>query len=167
MTYDRVLAEFGRDNVAARRKYRQFVEAGLAERLDSPWREAVHGVVLGSEHFVERTRRLLDTRADDRGVPALRQMRKNPTLATIIEATARTFGEDAADWRQGRRDDSLARAAAAYLARCRFGHSAGETAKALGYAGPSSVTRAVRRVENHPPGLSGRLAKIENACANH
>lgn len=62
---------------------------------------------------------------------------------------------------------TVARAAAAYLTRSRFGYPAGETPKPLGDAGPSSVTRAVRCVEERLGRLSGQLANIGEACANH
>ena len=147
----------------ARRAYRRFVAGGLDEPLDSPLDQAVHGVVLGAERFVERVRRLLDQRSDEAGIPSLRRMRKVPAWGTIIELTARAFGEDAGHWRPGRRDDSIARAVAAYVARRRFGYPAGQTAQVPACTAPSSVTRAVQRVERNLPRLSGRLAKIERA----
>jgi chromosomal replication initiation ATPase DnaA len=86
---------------------------------------------LGSERFVQQIRASLSRRPNDAGVPALRQFREAPSLDRIVEVVARYFGEDATHWRSGRRDDSPARAVAAYLARRRFGHSAGRTAVAL------------------------------------
>lgn len=167
VTYRRVLGEFGRDEITARRKYRQFVAEGMDGKVDSPFEEVVHGLLLGSQEFIDRVRSLIDLRPDDRGVPMLRRMRDVPGLPTVVEMVGRAFGRDDELWRRGRRDDSMARAAAAYLARVRFGHPAGEIARALGYAGPSSVTRAVRRVESDLCRLARQLERIERACTNH
>lgn len=166
VTYGRVLGEFGRQPAVARQRYRRFVAAGLDQRLDSPLDEAVHGVVLGSERFVSRVRRLLARRADDRGVPTLRRLRSRPSMKRITRSVSARFGMDASAWVPGRREDSLGRAAAAYLARCRFGYSATAVADALGYAGPSSVSQAIRRIAAASSRLAKALREIEEQLTN-
>ena len=52
---------------------------------------------------------------------------------------------------------------AAYLARRRFGHPAGEIAVLLGYRTASSVTRAVARIESGGNKLHRTATKLENA----
>ena len=64
-------------------------------------------------------------------------------------------------WSPGRRSDDASRAVAAYLARRRFGYPAGEVAKALGYRGAGSVTRAVARVEPGNERLKHTAANLE------
>ena len=166
MTYQRVLGEFGQDPAAARRAYRQFVAEGLDQAPASPLRQAVQGLVLGSATFVQRVQTLLAERAEDPELPTLRRLRKVPPLAWIIEHTAGQFGEDPAGWARGRRTDSIARAVAAWLARGRFGYPAGQTAKALGYGGPSSVAQAVRRVEAQRDTLARCLQQLVRDLAN-
>ena len=166
VTYDRVLAEFGSDGVSARRAYRRFVAEGLKRPLDSPLREAIHGLVLGSQRFVERIQVLLAEQSEDPARPELRQWRRVPPLARIIQATADEFGEDAVTWKRGRRDDSVVRAVAAWLARTRFGYPAGEVARALGYAAGSSVTQAIRRVERQPDRVAEGVRQLERTLAN-
>ena len=61
----------------------------------------------------------------------------------------------------GWRTNDARRAVTAYLARRRFGHPAGEVAKALGYRSGSSVTRAVARVESGTEQLRRTAAKLE------
>ncbi|MDY0169829.1 MAG: hypothetical protein RBS80_25015 [Thermoguttaceae bacterium] len=51
---------------------------------------------------------------------------------------------------------------AAYLARRRFGHPAGEIAVVLGYRTASSVTRAVARIESGSNKLDHAATKLEN-----
>ncbi len=166
VTYERVLAEFGREPAMARRAYRQFVAAGMDGQAVSPLREAVQGLVLGSAGFVQRVQDLLATQPADRERPQLARLRRVPSLARIAEVTAARFGADAARWMQGRRDDSMARAVAAWLARRRFGYAAGATARALGYAGPSGVAQAILRVEAERNRLAGALRQVERRLTN-
>ncbi len=56
-------------------------------------------------------------------------------------------------------------AAAAYLARRRFGYSATAVAAALGYRGHSSVHYAIGRIEQGGPRLSGIVSEIEGRIA--
>jgi putative transposase len=166
VTYERVLGEFGDDATSARAAYRRFVAEGLDRPPPSPLGAAVQGLVLGSDGFVQRIRGLLADRPDDPELPVLRQLRDVPPLERIIARAAEAFGEDAAGWTGGRRDDSIGRAVAAWLARRRFGYPAGQTARALGYAGASSVAQAIRRVTNEHERLVRRLRQLERDLAN-
>jgi hypothetical protein len=56
----------------------------------------------------------------------------------------------------------IPRAAAAYLARRRFGYSTSETAAALGYREHSGVGRAIRRVEQGTANLQRTVKHLEN-----
>lgn len=145
--YGTVLREFGGDTPSGRRHYRRFMEAGLQQTLDSPLLSAVHGLVLGSDRFVARVRRMLDRRPDDPGVPDLSRLRWRPELGDVLGAVAAHFGTDPERWSPGRRCDDLARAVAAYLARSLTAAPSRRVASALGYRNPSSITRACRRVE--------------------
>jgi len=76
------------------------------------------------------------------------------------------FGVEPGRWAAGRRSDDAARAVAAYLARCRFGHPAAETARALAYRDHSGVGRAVRRVEQGTPELQKTVQTLERRLVN-
>lgn len=161
VTYDRVLGEFGVSASVARRAYTRFVRAGVEEPLPSPFAKALEGMLLGSDTFVARIRRLLDARPTDRGVPQLERIRTRPPLAEIVGIVGEHFGQDTTHWSPGRRSDDASRAVAAYLARRRFGYPAGEVAQALGYRSGSSVTRAVARVELGNERLQQTATKLE------
>jgi len=118
-------------------------------------------MLLGSDTFVARIRRLLDARPTDRGVPQLERIRTRPPLAEIVGIVGEHFGQDTTHWSPGRRSDDASRAVAAYLARRRFGYPAGEVAQALGYRSGSSVTRAVARVELGNERLQQTATKLE------
>jgi REP element-mobilizing transposase RayT len=147
MEYGRVLGELGKDERQARRGYARFVRAGVDDPPQSPFSEASGGLVLGSARFIERICDLLEHHGESKSSPELRRLRGRPSLDRIVAVVARHFGSEKADWLPGRRSDDLGRAAAAYLARRRFGHSGTETAAALGYRSASSVSHAIRRIE--------------------
>ena len=161
VTYDRVLGEFGGKASAGRRRYARFVRAGVEQRPPSPFAEALEGMLLGSDAFVARIRGLLDNRPTDRSVPQLEHLRHRPSVDAIMRVVGEHFGVDTSGWTPGRRTDDASRAVAAYLARRRFGHAAGKVAEALGYRSPSSVTRALARVESGNDHLRRTAAKLE------
>jgi hypothetical protein len=146
MDYATVLADFGGDSDSGRRAYRAFVAEGVGTKLDSPLAAAVHGLILGSDRFVGRIRKMLAGRDEDRGVPALSRLRSRPAVGEVVAAVARRFGSDLAQWAPGRRCDDMDRAVAAYLSRELAGAPSREIAAALGYRNVSSVSVACRRV---------------------
>ncbi len=159
--YEKVLGEFDQDAAGARRAYGQFVRAGMEDPPDSPFRNATGGLLLGSEHFVSRIKELIAVRSADREVPSLARLKNRPALAEIAQAVAQEFGGDAKRWAAGCRSDNGSRAAAAYLARVRFGYSAKDIATALNYRDGSAVTHAVKRVEAGGKTLGLVIARLE------
>jgi len=128
VTYRRVLREFGSDADRARREYRRFVAKGIESMPACPWADAVHGLIVGGEAFVEKIRDRLAERKPDRALPALQALRPRPPLARIASVVAAAFDVAPDDWAPGRRQDDASRAVAAYLARRRFGYRAREVA---------------------------------------
>jgi len=104
---------------------------------------------------------MLDGRAPDKATPVLARLRDRPSLGRVVRAAATEFGVDVASWRPGRRVDDIGRAAAAWLARTRFGYTSTEVAKALGYSSPSSVTKAIERLESRLSSHARTLRRIE------
>jgi len=155
------LGEFGGCGAEARRRYCRFVQAGVGEPPRCPWRDALGGLLVGSQSFAMRVRRLLGDRAADREVPQVERLRQRPSLDEIAAVAAEHFG-----CAPGTRSDDLGRAAAAYLARRRFGYSMVAIARALGYRGHSSVQTAVARVESRAEGVRTTLASLEKHFAN-
>ena len=160
ITYTRVLGEFGRQATASRRAYGRFVHAGLAKPPRSPFAEATGGLLLGSEKFLDRMRRLLDDRPGDPALPQLPPLRCRPSLDRIVSTVAAHFGRDTSQWQPGRRVDDAGRAVAAYLARRHFGYAATEVAVALGYGSHGGVHNAVKRIESGSPTLKKAVRKL-------
>jgi len=148
--YRAVLEEFGGENPSGRRAYRLFVAEGLQKELDSPLSAALHGLVLGSEEFLQHVKRILQARSADEEVTALDQLqqRLRPSLQQVVDTVAEQFGSDPARWKTGGRCNDLGRAVAAYAARRLTGLPAQTIAEALGYRDTSSVSVACRRTRH-------------------
>jgi REP element-mobilizing transposase RayT len=142
-----MLSEFGRDEAKARKAYREYVAAGLGRKLDNPLSKAVHGLVLGSDAFVKKVRKLVGARGSHPEVPHLGRLVRAEDLAGLTGRLGRKLKADPSAWQPGSRSDDPARAKCAYVARRLTGARLADLAKALGYRNPSSVTVACRRVE--------------------
>jgi chromosomal replication initiation ATPase DnaA len=110
-------------------------------------------------------RQLIGKRPKDRGLPAAKRLRQRPALSRIVEAVAEAFEADRSAWSAGRRSDDIARAAAAWLARRRFGYRVHEVADALGYTSHGGVVAAIGRVEGAWPRLEKSLRTLERHIA--
>ena len=82
LTVDWVLSQFGRTKTGARRRYSEFVEAGIGAA--SPW-EALKGqTLLGSERFVEKLKPYLGGRRKLREFPRQQRLVDRPSLKSLF-----------------------------------------------------------------------------------
>ncbi len=153
--YDLVLAawrgEMGGSN--AEESYRRFVEAGLREPPEDPFRNAAQGWILGSDEFVARMRHRVKQPRHDDEVPTLRKLRcLEPT--TVLAAVADYYDVAVEDLR-ARRDFYPAREVAAWLTRRLTTATLRELAPMFGLTHPDSVGGLTRRIEGRLSGPSG------------
>jgi hypothetical protein len=119
------------------------VTAGLAEPPPSPWLDAHHGWVLGSQDFVARLGELV------RGTPPRERRRESRLvqgleLRRVCEVVCRAYQLELGELsRRGSRHE--ARAALAYLARRHTAATNAELADVLGVSRPDSVPNLTRR----------------------
>jgi putative transposase len=159
VTYDRVLFDLESASLAeCRRRYARYVESGIDE--PSPLANAVAGLIVGSETFVERIKGLLSKRPSDPAVPTLDRLRVRPSIEDVAAAVLGRLNSGSEQWATGRRSDSGGRALAAYLCRRRYGYSCTEIAAALGFVSVSSVSHSVRHVEANMPSSRRALQAI-------
>ena len=71
-TYEKVLAEFGRDRKQARAAYRQFVSAGIGQELATPVSRALRRVLVGGEASLETIRHVVAEEFGIDGADAIR-----------------------------------------------------------------------------------------------
>jgi chromosomal replication initiation ATPase DnaA len=87
-------------------------------------------------------------------------------LERIVAVVAEHFGSSPKEWSPGARSDAIGRAAAAYLARQRFGYAMVAIARALGYRGHGGVRTAIARVEAAGRSVHAALSTLEDRLAN-
>jgi len=78
LTTDVLLAEFGRSQTLARRKYQEFVEDGLGK--ESIWKDLKGQIYLGADGFVEQMRGKLRGREEDVNIPQVQQRKPAPAV---------------------------------------------------------------------------------------
>lgn len=144
----------------SRGAYSRMVLHRNKEKEPSPFEKAEGGLILGSEDFLNSTRKRVTENADDESLPQLKTLKDRPSLERIIEVVAKHFGCDSASWVSGTRHDSHGRAVAAYLAREVFCYAAKEVAAATGYKSHGSIRGAVLRVRSETTVSSNELKAI-------
>jgi putative transposase len=82
LTVDWVLSQFAKTKASAKRRYGEFVEAGIG--LPSPWEELKGQTLLGSEGFVEKLKPYLSGRRTLREVPRKQRLVDRPSLKSLF-----------------------------------------------------------------------------------
>jgi REP element-mobilizing transposase RayT len=92
---DFILGYFGNKVSVAQLGYKEFVSSLVGREYDSPLKEAIASVLLGSQDFIQFIK---DTYLTDkkpvRDLPALRQLGQGITLQDIIDMVESEFGQD-------------------------------------------------------------------------
>jgi chromosomal replication initiation ATPase DnaA len=130
----------------AERAYRRFVEQGLTEPPESPFRNAAFGWLLGSQSFVDRIRKRMKRPHFDDDVPLARRI-ANLEPETVIATVADYYGISPASFQRRRSGDDR-RDVAAYLARRLTITTLRELAGVFGLTHPGSVSNLLRRAED-------------------
>ncbi len=136
----------GHDPEAA---YRRFVERGLTEQPENPFRDATHGWLLGSSNFVNEIRARIDQAGHHDNVPAARRL-SALDLAMIQSAVAAHYGVDPRTFRN-RGVESISRDVAAWLCRQLTSCTLRELAVVFGLGHADSVRNLTRRVDRALP----------------
>ena len=83
LTVEWVLGQFSENRPKARQRYRQFVADGLSKPTE-PWEKLVGKVILGSEDFAARIRKLLGDRQDIKEIPRAQRYPGRPPLERLF-----------------------------------------------------------------------------------
>ena len=110
LSVDRALDLFGGSCPEAQREYAQFVAAniGSTERL---WDHVVNAVYLGSEAWLQRVRKIVESKVRSTDHPKAQRAVGRPNMPAVIAAVARVSGTTAGNLR-ARRGGPLRRLAA-------------------------------------------------------
>jgi putative transposase len=131
--------------------YRRYVERGLTDEPENPFRDATGGWLLGSSKFVDQIRaRVRQTgQYDDDELPAALRL-PAVDLVTIQSAVAAHYGVDPRTFRN-RRSSSISRDVAAWLCRQLTTCTLRELAVIFGLGHADSVRNLTRRVDRALP----------------
>ncbi len=81
LTTDDLLAEFGKRQAGARRKYQEFIAEGMGK--ESIWKDLNGQIYLGDDDFMEQMRGKLGEREEDVNIPSIQQRGPAPKLSAV------------------------------------------------------------------------------------
>ena len=94
--YDQILDYMGGNTVDGRKRYREFVIAGLHGKLQNPLEDARGGLILGSKHFLEWVEEnFIAPLEPDKDVVNLSRITAPIPVRSIAEVVAREYGYSA------------------------------------------------------------------------
>jgi hypothetical protein len=135
--------------------YRQFVEDGIATKLQDPIKGAVAATVLGSEKFVNWVKeKWIGKISANRDIPALKKLANAPSLAAIQKKAEEVFGQETI----------LSKKVGLFLAHRFSGCDLKEIGIFFGRIGPSAVSQNTRRFCREmetDKGLSNMVGKLQ------
>ena len=112
-----ILSYFGNDMVAARRRYKEFVEAGINDDIRNPFREAIEGVILGGEDLIKKIKALLKGKPRDRELCSLKMFQTKVQKDMIVRSVSEFYSLKGADLRRRTRRYIKQRKVAIYLSK--------------------------------------------------
>jgi len=131
-----VLSYFGKKRTHAMKKYKDFVEAVIPKEHESPLKDRLHAVILGSQDFIDRVKaEHLKTRCPERDLPDLNDQQKRTGMDEIETAVDQVILSD----------KKLARQVKLYFSHRYTGLKLKEIGRRYGIS-ESGVTQASRRV---------------------
>jgi hypothetical protein len=135
LTTEWVLEDFGGNGEKGFRGYREYVERQDLEEMENPLKKVIGSTYLGSQDFIKRiSGEYLERNIDKRNVPAIKTIRRGPSVRDIAEAVVKVAG----------RDHVLFRKICVYLSHQHSGLSLDQIGSCFGMKG-SAVSQAIRR----------------------
>ncbi len=155
LTTEWVLEDFGGHSEKGFRRYREYVERRNPGGEENPLKKVIASTYLGSQDFIKRiSGEYLETRSiDKRNVPAIRTVRKGPSLGGIKEAVIKVAGKD----------HVLFKKICVYLSHQHSGLTLDEIGSYLGMKGSavSQLSGRFKETIQEDKALQGLLGKIE------
>jgi putative transposase len=145
---------------SAEAAYRGFVEQGLVELPESPFRKATDGWLLGSQPFIDAMRERMKRPHYVDDVPTSRRLSTVAT-ETVLAAVAEYFGVVPTTFQERTRGDEC-RDVAAWLTRRWTTATLRELAESFGLSHPGSVSNLLRRADR-AVAESSRLSRAVDA----
>ena len=150
-----ILGYFGKKRSVAQKNYREFIDARLGKKYNSPLGEAVGSTILGSADFVKQIKeRFIEGKRPNRDLPALKALSSKPAIEHIIEGVVSVFN----------RQPALVKNVSLYLCHRHSGRKLRQIGQHFDI-GESAVSQASRRISmkmERDKKLSKQIKIIEN-----
>lgn len=151
-----ILGYFDKNKTESLKQYWRFVNSMIGREDESPLNRTIAATLLGSADFVkEITEKHINTKREDRNLPALRELSKRPTIAKIAEEVKTIITDD----------EKLSNAAIIYLCHKYSGASLKDIGRifGIGESGASQASRRFAMKLAKDSKLKRKIEKIERA----
>lgn len=163
--YSWILSKFGEDNKSAARAYRAFVEAGLTEKIETPFKDLHGQVVLGSKDFIEKITVMLQGKTLDKEIVERKRFAVRHQPEAILRKVAEAYNAEVPMLLNKGKRDNEARKAAIYIVQRYSGLSNVEIGNMFGgihFSSVSKTTARLRETITNDKRLSKLLKELES-----
>jgi REP element-mobilizing transposase RayT len=144
-----ILEQYGTNPASQRRNYQKFVEAGMYLKGNNPLKQAVSGLILGSDSFVDHIKASLSRDPKEvRDLPQLRSLKTRIDHAVIIKAVASVFECEEFFITHKGSHNNRAREVAIYFARRYSGSKNAYLGSIFGGIAGTNISYIYRKVED-------------------
>lgn len=145
--YAWILSKFGHDIKSARKKYREYVEEGLRETIESPLKNLYSGIILGEKVYIEKIKKMLKGKDLSHEIIERKRLIAELLPEEVIRTVAMAFGIEEKTIKEKGRKGNFARKAAIYFVQRYSGFSNEEIGKLFGGIHLSAVSKASARLK--------------------
>jgi len=144
----------------AQKGYRAYVEGAIGEELESPLKHLYGGMILGSERFIQETRkRIKGEQLATADVSHRRELQTHPEMEDILDLVAKEYRIPKGDLRASRPPEP--KKAAIYLLKKHTAATNQEIGKLFGGLSYSAVAKVYRRFEEEMERNGGLRKRVE------
>ena len=163
---DETLEKFGLNRKEQIKNYLQFIEDGLRKDLGTPLKNAVTQSVLGSEPFVRKIRKMINTgKNNDVGADGVVKKQSSQSIEKILEVVCQEYNIDKERISKKSRDQCVidARTVVFYLAAkyCVGTMTLNQIARLMGCKSGWNVTAAAKRIDEQKKKDKVLIEKLE------
>jgi REP element-mobilizing transposase RayT len=166
MEYSWVLSQFAGNRNRARRKYREYVEEALTQRVDSPMRDLRSQVILGGKEFIDRMRGMFKGKPLSGEIIERKRLVECLTVEEVIREVAKVFGVKEGVIRSPGSRANTARKVALYFVQRYTGLGNEEVGELFGGIHYSTVSKASARLKEEMVSDKS-LSKLVNYLDSH
>lgn len=147
--YNWLLSIFGNEEKKSRRQYKEFVEEGIAKKLQNPVKRAVGNMILGSKEFIDSILVKIDRDEIGQEIANRNEILKTINPQEVIKEVSNKYKIKPIEITNTGTRNNEARNVAIYITRNVCELSNKETAKIFGGIKESAVSKVVKRLENN------------------